>query len=82
MSEADKLFKKLTFKNFPEYDTYTEMSFYKKDRQWREDGELQINFNKNMKNIDIAFRETPVFLQPDEIKAIYLKCKELRWLDE
>lgn len=82
MSEADKMFEELGFKNFAEYDTYKEISYYKKDRQWREDGELQINFNKNMENIDIAFKGTPVFLQPKEIKAMYLECLELGWLDE
>ena len=82
MSEADKMFEELGFKNFSEYDTYKEISYYKKDRQWREDGELQVNFNINMKNIDIAFKETPIFLQPEEIKVLYQKCKELGWLDE
>lgn len=77
-----KSFEKLGFKTLKQHD---ELIFYKNERQWREDGELQITFNLRMKNIDIAFtksRGEPVFLDLEEVLAIFSKIKELGWLDE
>lgn len=70
---------------FKTHKSYEELVFYKNTRQWREDGELQITFNLGMKNIDIAFTKSqgePVFLELEEIQAIFAKCQELGWLDE
>ena len=77
-----KSLEKLGFKTHKQHD---KLIFYKNERQWREDGELQITFNLRMKNIDIAFtksRGEPVFLDLEEVLAIFSKIKELGWLDE
>ena len=77
-----KSLEKLGFKTHKRYE---ELVFYKNARQWRKDGELQITFNLGMKNIDIAFTKSqgePVFLELEEIQAIFAKCQELGWLDD
>ena len=77
-----KSLEKLGFKTHKQYE---ELVFYKSARQWRQDGELQITFNLGMKCIDIAFTKShgePVFLEMEEILAIFEKIKELRWLED
>lgn len=67
--------------------SYNEIHYYKKCRQWREEGELQIEINTVYRNVDIVFLGSisgnlPAFLDMQELQAINKKCKELGWLDE
>lgn len=71
MSEADKMFKKLRYNKFEGLRTIDYSNKY---------GEFQ--FSKDTKYIHINKCEITDFITMQELEAIYLKCKELGWLDE
>ena len=83
MSEADKMFEKIGYEKSEYKDCNLEDIFYrKKDRQWREEGEIEICFNNNEKQITIEFMcssQLPAFIGFREIQAINEKVKELGW---
>ena len=71
----------LGFEAIKEYD---EIHYFKKCRQWREEGEIRIEINLRAKNVDIVFLgnvsgNLPAFLEPIELQAINEKVKELGW---
>lgn len=83
MSKADEMFEKLGYEKSEYKDSNLEDIFYrKKDRQWREDGEIEICLNNNEQQITIEFMcssQLPAFIGVKEIEAIYKKVKELGW---
>ena len=85
MSEADKMFKKLGYEKSEYKDCNLEDIFYRKnDRQWRENGEIEICLNNNEKQITIEFMcssQLPAFIGIKEIQAINKKCQELGWIE-
>ena len=83
---ADKIFEELGYEKSEYKDSNLEDIFYrKKDRQWRENGEIEICLNNIEKQITIEFMcssQLPAFIGFNEIQAIYEKCKELGWQNE
>ena len=80
MGEADKLLKENGFF----LCSIEELEYKKATRQWREEGNIEICFNKS-KTIDIVFNgdvsgNLPAFINMQELQAINMKCKELGWI--
>lgn len=79
---ADEMFEELGYEKSEYKDCNLEDIFYrKKDRQWRENGEIEICLNNNEKQITIEFMcssQLPAFIGINEIQAINKKCEELR----
>ena len=84
--KAKEQFKELGYK-FSYNQDKTVMQYEKKERQWREEGQININFDLEERTIDTIFRgeisnNLPPILIPEEIEAINQQIKELGWLDE
>lgn len=83
---VDKIFEDLGYEKSEYKDSNLEDIFYRKeDRQWRENGEIEICLNNIEKQITIEFMcssQLPAFIGFNEIQAIYEKCKELGWQNE
>lgn len=82
--KAKDQFKKLGYK-FSYNQDKTVMQYEKKKRQWREEGQININFDLEERTIDTIFRgkisnNLPPILIPEEIEAMNNQCKELGWL--
>lgn len=83
---AKEMFEKLGYK-FSYNQDKTVMQYEKKERQWREEGQININFDLEERTIDTIFRGSisdnlpPIFI-PEEIEAINKQVEELGWLDE
>ena len=81
---AKEMFEELGYK-FSYNQDKTVMQYEKKERQWREEGQININFDLEEKTIDTIFRgkisnNLPPILIPEEIEAMNIQCKELGWL--
>lgn len=72
MSEADKMFDKLGYNKY-ELDTYIDYL----SRENRKG----ITFRKDMKVVDSYCGIRSEYITMQELQAIYLKCKELEWLE-
>ena len=84
LKKAKKEFKKLGYKFSYSHDK-TVMQYENKKRQWREEGQININFDLEDRTIDTIFRGEvsgclPPILTPEEIEAMNNQCKELGWL--
>lgn len=82
--KAREQFNELGYK-FSYNQDKTVMQYKKKERQWREEGQININFDLEERTIDIIFRgqisnNLPSILIPEEIEAMNNQCKELGWL--
>lgn len=81
---AKEMFEELGYKHSYNQDK-TVIQYEKKERQWREEGQININFDLEERTIDTIFRGEisnnlpPIFI-PEEIEAINKQCKELGWL--
>lgn len=80
---ADKMFEELGYVKTKK--GYDELNYKKECRQWRENGEILLNFNLKHKMVDILFSgvtsgNLPAFLTAKELKAINKKCEELEWI--
>ena len=80
---AKEMFEKLGYK-FSYNQNKTVMQYEKKERQWREEGQININFDLEEKTIDTIFRGTisdnlPPILFPEEIVAMNKQVEELGW---
>ena len=80
---AKEMFEELGYK-FSYNQDKTVMQYEKKERQWREKGQININFDLEEKTIDTIFRgeisnNLPPILIPEEIEAMNIQCKELGW---
>lgn len=83
---AKEMFEKLGYV-FSYNQDKTVMQYEKKERQWREEGQININFDLEERTIDTIFRgdisnNLPPILIPEEIEAMYYQCKELGWNNE
>ena len=81
---AKEMFEELGYK-FSYNQDKTVMQYEKKERQWREEGQININFDLKERTIDTIFRgeisnNLPPILIPEEIEAMNNQCKELGWL--
>ena len=81
LHEADSLLKENGFN----LCSIEELKYKKPTRQWREEGNVEICFNEGQ-TIDIVFDgevsgNLPAFINMEELKAIYSKCKQLGWLE-
>ena len=78
---AKELFEKLGYK----YGKYTEeIICTKEDRQWREVGEITIDFDLQGKTIELGFNgrisdSLPLFITLEELQAINKQIEELHW---
>lgn len=82
--KAKEQFKELGYK-FSYNQDKTIIQYEKKERQWREEGQININFDLEERTIDTIFRgeisnNLPPILIPEEIEAMNNQCKELGWL--
>lgn len=81
---AKEMFEKLGYK-FSYNQNKTVMQYEKKERQWREEGQININFDLEERMIDTIFRGEisnnlpPIFI-PEEIEAMNKQCIELGWI--
>lgn len=81
---AKEMFEKLGYK-FSYNQNKTVMQYEKKERQWREEGQININFDLEERTIDTVFRGEisnnlpPIFI-PEEIEAMNKQCIELDWI--
>ena len=81
---AKEMFEKLGYK-FSYNQNKTVMQYEKKERQWREEGQININFDLEEGTIDTIFRGEisnnlpPIFI-PEEIEAMNKQCIELGWI--
>ena len=82
--KAKEQFKELGYK-FSYNQNKTVMQYEKKERQWREEGQININFDLEEGTIETIFRgeisnNLPSILIPEEIEAMHNQCRELDWL--
>ena len=82
---AKDMFEELGYK-FSFNQDKTVMQYEKKCRQWREEGQININFDLEDETIDIIFRgeisnNLPPILKASEFWAIQKQIEELHWND-
>lgn len=83
---AKEMFEKLGYK-FSFNQDKTVMQYEKKCRQWREEGQININFDLEDETIDTIFRgeisnNLPPILKASEFWAIQKQIEELGWNNE
>ena len=81
---AKEQFEKLGYE-FSYNQDKTVMQYEKKCRQWREEGQINVNFDLEDKTIDTIFRgeisdNLPPIFEASEIQAINQQVSELGWL--
>ena len=82
---AQEIFEKLGYVLSSNLDG-TVYQYEKKCRQWREEGQININFDLEDKTIDTIFRgevsgDLPPIFDATEIYAMNKQCEELGWYD-
>jgi len=81
--KAKEMFEELGYSLSSNIDG-TVYQYERKCRQWREEGQININFDLEDKTIDTIFRgeisnDLPPIFEPKEIIAMYKQIEELGW---